>query len=240
MKKLSPNWITEKLIDFEYKKYVLLAYLQEVHEDFERAFLYPSLSDLVEHYRNLITLRENKKELYENFPERIQGADLEKFKLVFSKIIEDDAIMSEVEGIINYSIPKIESQLNEGKKIYEFIEEQIHIAPVGVMPLNPIEGYFIVRNGGVKVSKVYEYQVSIFENPNDKYRSICTNHLTSYERNLSNTLESIKSDLIRNNPKLPNPATFSIETEMSFPFAESFLPVAKRRFMKYLSHQNLC
>ena len=52
MKKLSPDWITEKHIDFEYKKYVLLAYLQEVNMNFEKTHLYPFLADLVDHYRN--------------------------------------------------------------------------------------------------------------------------------------------------------------------------------------------
>lgn len=31
MKTLNHNWLTEGLIDFEYKKYILLSYLQEVN-----------------------------------------------------------------------------------------------------------------------------------------------------------------------------------------------------------------
>jgi hypothetical protein len=235
MKKLSPDWITEKMIDFEYKRYVLLAYLQDVSKDFEQSQLYPSLGDLVTHYRNLVKLKESKQEIYGNFPERMQATDLENFQLVFKKILEDDAIMLELENIINFSIPEFEKHLNEGKKIYDFIEAHLNIQPIGVMPLNRGEGYFIFRNGSSRQSQVYEYQVTIFENPNERYRGIYTNHLTSYELNLSNTYESIKSDLIKHHTKLPNPATFAIESEMSFPFFESLMPVAKRRFVKYLS-----
>ena len=50
MDKLSENWITEKHIDLEYKRYVLLAYLQHVSEQFEEVRLYPALSELVNHY----------------------------------------------------------------------------------------------------------------------------------------------------------------------------------------------
>ena len=46
MSSLSTNWITEKHIDFEYKKYVLLGYLQHVNESFTENKLYPSLSEL--------------------------------------------------------------------------------------------------------------------------------------------------------------------------------------------------
>lgn len=240
MKKLSANWITEKLIDFEYKKYVLLSYLQEVSRDFEKTYLYPSLADLVRHYRNLLVIKENKEEISKSFPERISGADFENFKIIFKKIVEDDSIMVEVESIIDYSIPEFEKYLGEGKKIYDFIEENICISPVGVLPLKRDEGYFIFRNGGEPETKVYEYQVTIFENPNEKYRGIYTNHLTTYERNLSNTYQSIKNDLIRHNKKMPNPATFAIETDLTFPFNESFMPVAKRTFVKYISENYSC
>jgi hypothetical protein len=68
MNSLSKNWITENHIDFEYKKYMLLAYLQHVSEDFTETKLYPSLSDLVAHYRNLLSLKESKQNLYDSFP----------------------------------------------------------------------------------------------------------------------------------------------------------------------------
>ena len=39
MQFLDKNWITENHIDFEYKKYVLLAYLQHVSEHFTEQFV---------------------------------------------------------------------------------------------------------------------------------------------------------------------------------------------------------
>ena len=53
MEKLSKDWLTQGLIDFEYKKYLLLAYLQKAKKSFEKVELYPFLADLVFHYRNL-------------------------------------------------------------------------------------------------------------------------------------------------------------------------------------------
>ena len=49
MEKLSQDWLTQGLIDFEYKKYVLLAYLKTAKESFGRVELYPFLTDLVFH-----------------------------------------------------------------------------------------------------------------------------------------------------------------------------------------------
>jgi hypothetical protein len=45
----------------------------------------------------------------------------------------------------------------------------------------------------------------------------------------------IKVDLIKQNKNLPSPATYAVESEVSFPFEETFLPVAKRVLVKKIS-----
>ena len=47
MKRLSETWFAEGYIDFELKKYTLLAYLQEVNKYFNENKLYPQLADAV-------------------------------------------------------------------------------------------------------------------------------------------------------------------------------------------------
>ena len=71
MEKLSKDWLTQGLIDFEYKKYVLLAYLQTVKKSFGKVELYPFLADLVFHYRNLVAVKENKALIRESFPKEL-------------------------------------------------------------------------------------------------------------------------------------------------------------------------
>ncbi|MEO5569312.1 MAG: hypothetical protein ABIT08_09045 [Bacteroidia bacterium] len=239
MNSLSKNWITENHIDFEYKKYMLLAYLQHVSEDFTESKLYPSLSDLVSHYRNLLSLKENKQNLYDSFPERMSSADVRNFKIVYEKILEDDELMKEIESIISFSIPQFEKHLTEGKKIYDFLESKINIYPVGIVPLQINEGYIFLRIGKKSETKIYEYQITLFENPDEKYRGIYTSYLCSYEKSLNNTFENIKSDLVRYHQKLPNPAAYVIETELMLPVEETFLPLAKRTLMKYVATKTI-
>jgi hypothetical protein len=232
MESLSKNWITESHIDFEYKKYILLAYLQHVSDNFTEQRLYPFLADLVEHYRNLKVLKDNKKNLFESFPSRAKTVDFEQFKIIYEKLAEDDSLIQEVENIIDYSIPQMEFYLKEGKKIYDFIEEHLKIFSVGIVPLNNESGYLFLKQGALADTKVYEYHISIFESPAERYRGIHIHYVKSYEKNLLNTFESIKSDLLIYNKTLPNPATYVIETEMTIPFEETFLPVAKRALVK--------
>ena len=75
MEQLKHDWLTEGLIDFEYKKYILLAYLKDIRKRFDVNQLYPFMSDLVFHYRNILKVKESKKLMYENFPETLSKAD---------------------------------------------------------------------------------------------------------------------------------------------------------------------
>lgn len=231
---LSKNWITEKHIDFEYKKYILLAYLNEVSQSFDENRLYPWLSELIEHYRQLAAIRDNKNNIANSFPKRMNSVDLEKFKITYDRIIEDDNLMAEIESIVNFSIPQFEFHLEEGKKIYDMIEEQLHIYPVGLIPLYPNEGYMMLNDNSGD-TKVYEYQITLFEQPQEKYRGISTRFVDSFKRSITNTFESIKNELIRIKRDMPNPATYVIESEISIPHEETFLPIAKRMLVKHIA-----
>ncbi|MBK6833207.1 MAG: hypothetical protein IPG89_02580 [Bacteroidetes bacterium] len=61
MGKLSKDWLTEQHIDLELKQYVLLAYLQEVKESYQATKIYPYLGELIEHYKNLLLIKNIRK-----------------------------------------------------------------------------------------------------------------------------------------------------------------------------------
>lgn len=235
MKKLSETWFAEGYIDFELKKYTLLAYLQEISSYFDKHKLYPQLADLIFHYNNIVAFRENKKYLQEHFPKKLTGIQIEKLQLLYEQMIEDDDLMKELEEIIMYSAEEMRTTISSGTEIYEFVEENLSINPVGLIPLDMQEGYFFLSAGNSKATRVYHYRLSIFEKHDEKYRSIKTTYLDLMHRSIVNTYENIKYDLIKQRISLPNPAVYSIETELSFPFEETLLPIAKRSLVKYLT-----
>ena len=153
MKQLSETWFAEGYIDFELKKYTLLAYLQEVNKYFDQNKLYPQLGDVVFHYNNLVAFRENKKFLQEHFPKKMTGIQMEKLQLLYQQMIEDDELMQELEEIIHYAADTLKSTLQTGAGIYEFVEEKINIVPVGLIPLDLKEGDFFLSSGNTKTSR---------------------------------------------------------------------------------------
>jgi len=235
MKQLSETWFAEGRIDFELKKYTLLAYLQEVNKYFTENKLYPQLADIIFHYNNIVAFRENKKYLQEHFPKKLTGIQLEKLQVLYEKMIEDDELMEELEDIINYSAGKMKNIIKNGTEIYEFVEEKINISPVGIIPLDTQEGYFFLSSGQEKSTEIYHYRLSIFEKHDEKYRSIKTSFIDNRLRSIASTYEHIKSELLRYRKDLPNPAVYSIETELSFPVDETLLPIAKRSLVKFIS-----
>lgn len=235
MKTLSETWFADGYIDFELKKYTLLAYLQEINRYFHQNKLYPQLADIIFHYNNLAAFRENKRYLQEQFPKKFTGVQLQKLELLYEQMIGDDELMEELERIINYSTDHMKRTISSGTEIYEFVEQHLNIFPVGLVPLDLQEGYFFLNDGVAQETKVYQYRLSIFEKHDERYRSIRTEYVDRWQRSIANSYQNIKSELIRKKRTLPNPAVYSIETNLSYPIDETLLPVAKRCLVRYIT-----
>jgi len=131
---------------------------------------------------------------------------------------------------------QMDASLREGREIFDYVEQQLNVFPVGVLPLNPAEGYIFITNGANRETRVYEFHVTLFESKSERYRGIQTLFLRKYRRNFVHTYEHIKGELIRDHEKYAHPAVYSVETGLVFPIEETLLPVAKRYLIKYISN----
>lgn len=238
LENLNKDWLTQGLIDFEYKKYVLLAYLQNIQNQFAQIQLYPALSDLIFHYHNLLEFKKSKTLIYDKFPHQISRTDFEKLKLNYEKIVKDDEIMQELEAIITYALPQFKNILEEGKDIYEYIEKNMEISTVGIMPIQKESGYLLLEEENIKETKIYEYKMTFFENANEKFRAIQTQYLETIVRNIGKTFQSIKLELLKKYTYFTNPATFLVYSKVNCPTNETLLPIAKRMLVRCISKKN--
>jgi len=224
----------EGYIDFELQKYRLLAYLQEVKKCFNETKLYPQLSDIVFHYNNLTAFKNNKQFLQDRFPKKLDRLDIQRLELVYERMLADDELMQELSQITQYALDEMKGTISEGAEIFEFVERQLEIEPVGIMPLYKNEGYVFIRYAKIPDVRIYNYTVTLFEHQNSKYRGIRMNYIESRTKNLANTYEQIKIDIIRAYRALPNPAVYKVEFPLSVPFDETLLPVAKRVLVRHI------
>ena len=235
MRTLPKNWITEGLIDFEYKKYQLLAYLQEAEREFQAIKLYPILSDLIDHHKLLNELKEGKTELSKLFPKALNGIDLHSAQLHYQPKIQDGEVMKEISQITEFALPRISKQIEEGKTIYNFVEEQVEFEPIGIVPIYNREGFVLMTRESSAEVHAFRYKSNILQLAGEKFRSITFWLLGIFQKNLVNTLEKLKMQLIREVKELPNPATWRIHSPHVFPIEETLIPLSKRLLLQNVS-----
>jgi hypothetical protein len=234
MDQLKTNWITEGSLDFEYKKYILLAYLQHCRGEFSSTRLYPPLSELVQHYRNLEELRSEMESMESIFPREIKGLSSDATTFIYENVAPSDGAMATIQEIIEFAIPSIKETIHEGKAIYEFVESNIEIQPVGLIPVYNAEGYLLMNADKSVDYHVYQYKHSVITAAGEHLQSLALNYMYTEHRSLGNTVEQMKLNLASHYKALPNPATFVCYSKLSVPLTETLLPVTKRLFLKSL------
>ncbi|MBL7943295.1 MAG: hypothetical protein JNM00_11040 [Flavobacteriales bacterium] len=235
MKSLEVNWITEGVLDAEYKKYILLAYLKHCRESFNATKLYPPISELIGHLEAARKLKVGLEELDEQFPRKVVGLDLSKGKLIREQVAQDDDSLGTIAEIISFAIPGMTEVLEEGKLAYHYAERHIELQPVGVVPVQVQEGYLMLYNDPIPDVHIYQYTSSVLATADENFRTLRVQYIGSELRSIVNTFESIKQTLLRRFSDYPNPATYVCLSHVPLPLEETFLPISKRLLMKNLA-----
>lgn len=224
--------------DFEVRQYKVLAALKHISKDFKRNRIYPHLSHLVRLYNTLGDIKNRLEDLREKFPKRIKNIDLVNKIIEHEVVFVDGSDLQKVEDLIEWALPYLKAKIEEGIVIYEFVEDEIKMEEVGIVPSYTDEGYFFVPDNEVSKLLLYQYEVSLFESSTDKYRALKTNLMKALGKTRAHqSPNSIKLDLIQEYKKLPNPATYSFHTELELPFNETIFPVVKRKLLQRIGSE---
>lgn len=221
--------------DFERAQYRILGNLQRVRKDFSNNRIYPHLSDLVSIYGTLRTIADSTDTLKEAIPGSIADIDLEAGEVIYEKPEIGPDQMEAIEEIIHWALPLIQDTIDEGKTIFEFVEDHLHLEEVGIVPSYVQEGYLFVPDHESNEIHILQYSVSIFTSASERFRSLRTSHVKSVaQQPIQATPQSLKLSLMEERRDLPNPATYAFDFELNFPYEATVLPVAKRKLMRYL------
>ena len=233
MTKLHDDWLTEGIFDFEYKKYVLLDYLQHINGEFTSNRLYPSLQDLKLHLETCTLLQSNKNAIRNSFPKTLKGLDMSAAKLVYEDTLHDDVYLSELNEILDFAIPRFSQTINEGVDRFSEVGENIKISPVGIVPLRTEEGYLFFLNNYERMVTIFRYQLALYNEMRERY--LKTVLIDSVRTSIGTTIEQIKIDLTRKFQAWPNPATYVVESKYDYPLEETLLPVVQRLMVKQMN-----
>jgi hypothetical protein len=219
--------------DEEAARYRILAGLQEARHAFARTRVYPHLADLIRLRRALTLFLEGVDQFREARPGRVTGVDWEAGTLLRDAEDEDPPLLAE--GLARWALPLLTDVLDEGRTLFEFVDEHAALAAIGLLPPYQQEGYLLVPDGdGAGGLLALRYAVSVLADESGRYRSLRTTPVVADLPPLAPPL-AWKEALMAAFPDLPAPATFRLDTDVPFPVEETVLPVAKRKLLRLIT-----
>lgn len=230
MTKLTDNWLTDGMIDLEYKKYVLQAYWKSISNEFKSQKLFPHLPELQGHHSKVVGFLEAKGDYCSKFPRKIVGLDLEKMQLRYEADSGDTDFLKEINSIVAFAIPRFSGLVAEGKERMFDIENRLSFSSVGIVPLKSEEGYLFIHRISSSETCIFRYHLTFFNS--NQERQVQTQWIDSVKKGVGDTFENMKLNLIRKY-QLPNPATYMVESPLNYPLEETLLPIAKKLIVKY-------
>jgi hypothetical protein len=81
--------------------------------------------------------------------------------------------IEQLSEILEYFIPMLAKGAEEGKQLYEFVEEHLEWREVGLTPLLKGEGYLFLCSVDNHVDG-YRYMMNLFEKADDRWRAVHT------------------------------------------------------------------
>jgi hypothetical protein len=233
MAKLESDWLTKGMMDFEYKKYVLLAYLKHIEGQFYANRLYPHLTEIQLHLDACVQIRENQQTLKSAFPKNVTGVDVESWRFVYEQAAKDDTYPEELDYILDFAIPNLAKKWADGNEILSEVGGNISISPVGIIPLRVEEGYLFFCHSLENLITIFQYKLALYNEQRERY--VKTLFVDSVRLGYGRTAAQVKVDLMRKNKQLPNPAAYMVESRYAYPLEETLLPVAKKLILKQLN-----
>ena len=225
---LPKHWLTTPILDAEYKRYKLLAFLNYVDERYFERRLFPYADQVRTHTEVLVELTTALENMSDSFPKELSGIDSSDITLRYNELVGPGKEMIEIEKIIDETLPLLRNNLNSAHELIAELKRHIELFTVGLMPIETQYGYLLLQQE--PGTRVYEYRLNKIDQ-NDgpfSYSSISTRFVDTWKRSPSNNFEQIKLQLIKGNNAVANPATFGFVSSMSLPHIETYLPLAKQ------------
>lgn len=234
MAALNLQLFTAATHDFEKTQYEILGALQEVRHEFANNKVYPHLAELVDLHATLVNIQRQSEGLRRALPRRIKSIDWEEKQIVYEQAELNDEEAAQVEELIEWALPHVQETIEEGTAVYEFVDENMSVQTVGLLPSYVEEGYLFIPEHSVQQLHVIRYAVSLFTGADQRYRSLKTSLVKAVSMaSLKATPEQVKLNLIEEE-ELPNPATYFFKTSLDFPFKDTIFPIAKRKLLQNL------
>ncbi len=217
--------------DPEAARYRILAGLQDARRAFARSRVYPFLADLIRVRRGLTAFLEGLDQFREARPGRVTGIDWEAGTLIYDADESEPPLLAA--DLAAWALPILTEAVEEGRTLFEFVDDHAALEAVGLLPSYQAEGYLLVPGAAGRLVAL-RYAVSILADEHGRYRLLRTSPVPVDLPPMAPP-RAWKEALIEADPALPNPATYRLNTDLAFPVEETMLPIAKRKLLRLVT-----
>jgi len=152
------QWLTEGRMDAEWKRYRLLARLQEADDDFDKEKLFPQLTLLEQDLALLQSFSHAYRNLEEQTPKTLYRFDFKNARTLYQNMpLPVSAEMEHCKEMANYAIPLIQTCVEKGRTLFQHTTQQLQLNRVGLFPLDINSGYLFLQQSSSNLILVYTY-----------------------------------------------------------------------------------
>jgi hypothetical protein len=210
-----------EVTDLERSKYLLLNKFRLSQKEFNETRLYPTYQMLINIYSQLADILQNHNRIYnKEYTDAITEQESEeKHRLINNEIEKNFDLM-------HWALAHLNGLLENGKAIYDFVDDSIKIESIGINTKYNTEGYFILPDNRERILRIMKYSRSL-------YKILKTKEIA----NRRMTLITIPNEVLRNemiSDDIINQIIYMLDTELNFSYQQTILPVAKRKFLGFL------
>jgi hypothetical protein len=232
---MQTDWLFQEPIDFEHKKYVLLAYFKKIEEQLKQNKLYPTFIELSLHLASLQTL--TKENIVLSTEKNFSTYDDEVLlKELTAKTMPTftGQELNEINKIIKHSSDKFFEYFNILKSYWTMIYDSIDVKiKRNLKNLNRPNGYMVYTDKDLKKIFVWEYIINqeapSVDECNLKLRLIHKGNIK--ETSLNKIIEEHSSFEPKQRKNIP---VFDFKTTISYPLDETLLPLFKRKMLSFI------
>jgi hypothetical protein len=232
---METDWVFQEPIDFEHKKYVLLAYFKKVDDLLLQNKIYPTFIELSLHLASLQTLVKEKVILSTNKTFLSCDDEVLLKELTAKSIPElntDEKI--ELQKIVHHSATQFLDYFSVVKSYWATIYESIDMTiKRNRKYLTKPKGYIVYTHTNHNHIHVWEYQINELAPNIDEY-NIKINLIyegNKKELSLNKVIEQYSSFTERESKIAP---VFDFKSTKEYPIDETLLPLFKRRLLAHI------
>lgn len=227
---LSPIWFIEPSTDEEYHRYQMLAYLQEVKEDFKLHKISKFLEDVRYHAKN-IECFVSTRQCLETKERKLTDEQAELFKKV-TRLPDDDPQYVEMMNTVKYAHKKLQKTLKEGANVWKRIENDLNVFFIGEQK-DIHQGFVIIQYAESPVVEAYKFNYNI-KSLELVFKSV--GHHESGDK----TFKDVRSKLLSASKMADAEALFiGVRSSRAYNTKESVLPVLKQMLVSRVFQKNV-